>query len=205
VITIEEARQYYEGNDAAHDFDHVLRVRALAERIAQEEGADIQIVCAAALLHDVGRAEQELTGRSHAELGEEQARHILAGHPPAEVRAVCQAIAAHRFRDDVVPQTLEARVLYDADKLDSIGAVGIARAYLYGGVRKQRLWGQVPIGHQAWSDTGEEHTPAHEFAFKLSRVKDSLYTDSARRIGEARHAYMAEFFLRLGSELLGEM
>ena len=130
MIEVEEARQYYTDCDAAHDFDHVLRVLALAERIGQAEGAAMEIVRAAALLHDVARAEEERTGACHAKVGAEQARQILAGHPADKVEAVAQAIASHRFRsNEVVPQTLEAKVLYDADKLDAIGAIGIARAY----------------------------------------------------------------------------
>lgn len=205
MITIEGARRYYQSHDAAHDFDHVLRVLALAERIASAEGADLEVVRAAVLLHDVGRAEQELTGRSHAELGAERAREILAHHPPAQVEAVCHAIAAHRFREPVPPQTLEAEVLHDADKLDAIGAVGIARAYLYGGIREQRLWGEVPMGYQAWGELPADHTPVHEFVFKLSKLKDTLYTDTARQIGEERHAYTVGFFQRLRSEVRGEM
>jgi len=205
VISIEEARQYYRGHDATHDFDHVLRVLALAERIAHAEGADGEVVRAAALLHDVARAEQELVGRSHAALGAERARDILAGHPAEKVDAVCQAITAHRFREHASSQTLEARVLYDADKLDSIGAVGIARAYLYGGMCRQRLWAEVRPDYQAWGDLPPEHTPVHEFAFKLSKVRDTLYTDTARRIGEGRHTYMVEFFQRLECELRSEM
>jgi uncharacterized protein len=204
VITIEEARRHYKDNDPAHDFDHVLRVLALAERIARAEGADAEIVRASALLHDVGRAEQELTGRSHAVHGAERARDILAGHPPEKVHAVCEAIASHRFREDAPPQTLEAEVLYDADKLDSIGAVGIARAYLYGGLCRQRLWAEVPAGYQARGELPEEHTPVHEFVFKLSKLKDTLYTNTARRIGQERHAYMVEFFERLEREVRGE-
>lgn len=205
MITIEEARRYYQGHDAAHDFDHVLRVLALAERIAWAEGADVAVVRAAALLHDVGRAEQECTGRSHAELGAERAREILAHHPPEKVKVVCHAIAAHRFREPVPPQTLEAKVLYDADKLDAIGAVGVARAYLLAGVLGQRLWGEAPVGYQAWDELPKEHTPVHEFVFKLSKLKDTLHTDTARRIGEERHAYMAAFFQRLRREVRGEM
>jgi uncharacterized protein len=180
-------------------------VLALAERIAHAEGANAELVRAAVLLHDIARGEEELTGRSHAELGAERAGHILDGHPLDQVEAVCQAIAAHHFREDVPPQTLEARVLYDADKLDSIGAAGVARAYLYGGMLKQRLWGEVRAGYQAWGELPKEHTPRHEFVFKLSRVKDTLHTDTARRIGETRHAYMVEFFRRLERELVGEV
>ncbi len=205
MIEVEEARRYYTGADAAHDFNHVLRVLALAERIGRAEGADMEVLRAAVLLHDVARAEEERTGVSHAEAGAQRAREILAGHPPEKVEAVAQAIAAHRFRDRVTPRTLEAKVLYDADKLDSIGAIGIARAYALAGKRGQRLWAPVPPGYNGEDADPNEHTPVHEFVFKLSRLKDSLFTTTARRIAEGRHRYMVKFFERLEREVRGEL
>ncbi|MEE8162518.1 MAG: HD domain-containing protein [Anaerolineae bacterium] len=202
MIGIEEARQYYTDSDAAHDFDHVLRVLALAERIGQADGAAMEIVRTATLLHDVARAEEERTGACHARVGAEQARQILAGHPADKVEAVAQAIASHRFRDEVVPQTLEARVLYDADKLDAIGAIGIARAYALAGKRGQRLWAGTPADSLAESQS-TDHTPVHEFIFKLSQLKEALFTDTARQIAKERHRYMVEFFTRLEEEVQG--
>lgn len=200
MISIEEARSYYDAADAAHDFDHVLRVLALAERIARAEGADVEIVRTAALLHDVGRAEERRTGRSHALIGAEKARRILEGHPPQLVEAVAHCIAAHRFREPPAPQTLEAQVLFDADKLDAIGAIGVARAYAMAGREGQPLWGEVPPDYQ---DGAADHTPVHEFRFKLSRLKDILYTPTARRIAEERHRFMVAFFQRLEQEVRG--
>jgi len=202
MIGTEEARQYYTDSDAAHDFDHVLRVLALAERIGQADGAAMEIVRTATLLHDVARAEEERTGACHARVGAEQARQILAGHPADKVEAVAQAIASHRFRDEVVPQTLEARVLYDADKLDAIGAIGIARAYALAGKRGQRLWAGTPADSLAESQS-TDHTPVHEFIFKLSQLKEALFTDTARQIAKERHRYMVEFFTRLEEEVQG--
>jgi uncharacterized protein len=203
MIGIEEARQYYDDSDAAHGFDHVLRVLALAERIGQAEGAEMEIVRAATLLHDVARAEEERTGACHAKVGAEQACQILAGHPANKVEAVAQAIASHRFRDDVVPQTLEAKVLYDADKLDAIGAIGIARAYALAGKQGQRLWAETPTGSLSESQS-TDYTPVHEFVFKLSRLKESLFTATARQIAEERHRYIVEFFARLAEEVQGK-
>jgi uncharacterized protein len=203
MIEIEEARQYYTDSDAAHDFDHVLRVLVLAERIGQAEGAAMDIVRAAALLHDVARAEQERSGICHAKAGAERARQILAGHPADKVEAVAQAIASHRFRDKVVPKTLEAKVLYDADKLDAIGAIGIARAYAMAGKRGQRLWAESPAGSLTKSQS-TDYTPVHELTLKLSRLKDALFTATARQIAEERHRYMVEFFARLEEEVHGK-
>ena len=205
MITVEEARKYYAGADAAHDFDHVLRVLALAERIGRAEGADMEVLRAAVLLHDVARAEEERTGVCHAKAGAQRAREILAGRPPQKVEAVAEAIAAHRFRDEVTPQSLEAKVLYDADKLDSIGAIGVARAYALAGKRGQRLWAPVPPDYNGEDADPNEHTPVHEFVFKLSRLKDTLFTTTARRIAEGRHRYMVAFFQRLEREVRGEL
>lgn len=205
MITIEEANRLYPENDTAHGFDHALRVLALAERIGQAEGADLEIVQAAALLHDVARAEEEGSGACHAQAGAQRAREILQGHPPEKVEAVAQAIATHRFREKSVPQTLEAQVLYDADKLDAIGAVGVARAYAISGQRGRRLWGPVPSDYQGETQGTPEHTAAHEFVFKLSRLKETLFTSTAKAMAEERHRYMVEFFARLEREVKGEL
>jgi uncharacterized protein len=203
MITVEEARRWYEGADAVHDFDHVLRVLALAERLALAEGADLEIVRTAVLLHDVARGRQDGVSVDHASAGAALARGLLAGQPADRVEAVVHAVAAHRFRAGPAPQTLEARILHDADKLDAIGAIGVARAFAYGGHRGQRVWGDVPAGYQEAEDTAGEHTPVHEYHVKLAKIKDRLLTESARRLAQDRHAVMVAFFERLDQEVHG--
>jgi uncharacterized protein len=203
VITVEEARCHYQGADAVHDFDHVLRVLALAERLAQAEGADVEIVHAAALLHDVARGQGDRLIADHAQAGAEFARRVLAGYPQEKVEAVAHAVAAHRFRTGQTPQTLEAQVLHDADKLDAIGAIGVARAFAYGGHEGQRLWGEVPTGYEESQSTRHQHTPVHEFHIKLVKIKDRLLTESARQLAEERHAFMVAFYARLEREVQG--
>jgi uncharacterized protein len=101
--------------------------------------------------------------------------------------------------------TLEARVLFDADKLDAIGAVGVARAYTVGGQRNARLWADVPLGYAEGDlPDARDHTPVHEFVFKLSKLRDQMHTPSAKAMAEERHAYMVAFFRRLGQEVRGE-
>lgn len=209
MLTIEEARRYYTDGDSAHDFDHVLRVLALAERIARAENADVEIVRAAALLHDVTRAEEDAGhDADHAASGAVQAREILRarGVAPARIEAVAHAIAAHRFRGTLAPQTLEAKILFDADKLDSIGAIGIARAYAVAGALNQRLWSAVAPDTPATREQhNAHHTPYAEFVVKLSKVRERLFTVTARKIAEERHAFMVEFFARLEREVRGEL
>lgn len=197
MLTIDQARALYDGgSDSTHDFDHVLRVYRLAERIGQAEKANMEVLRAAALLHDIARSDQDAGRvREHAAEGARRARQILAGRAPEFVEAVAHAIESHRFRVDRPPQTLEAKILYDADKLDAIGAVGIARAFAYSAHHGQRLWAAPDAG---------EHTAMKEFVVKLSQVKATLFTETARAIAEKRHAFMVEFFERMAAEVAGE-
>jgi uncharacterized protein len=98
-------------------------------------------------------------------------------------------------------------VLFDADKLDAIGAVGVARAFAYGGARGQRLWApSESVDLDRWEAEGDDptaHTPVHEFMVKLSRIRERLYTSTARAIAEGRHDTMVAFFERLSQEVQG--
>jgi uncharacterized protein len=207
MITVAEARRLYRNADAVHDFDHVLRVLKLAERIGEAEGARLSIVRTAALLHDMGRGQAEREGIDHAAFAARRAQELLAGRPESSVESVTHAIAAHRFRGGPTPATLEAQVLFDADKLDAIGAIGIARAFAYGGAHGQRLWAPVDtVDLERWQAEGDDprsHTPVHEFVVKLSRIKERLFTLTGRAIAEERHAYMVGFFDRLEREIDG--
>ncbi len=208
MMTIEEARAYYHGAESAHDFDHVLRVLALAEKLARAERADLEIVRVAVLLHDIARADEDTTGGDHAEMAADRAREILRarGIAPEKIEAIAHAIATHRFRTNAPPQTLEAKILFDADKLDSIGAVGIARAYQVSGALNQRLWSEVsPDALATRHQRNSNHSAYAEFIVKLSKVRERLFTASARQIAEERHTYMADFFERLGKEIRGEL
>jgi len=207
-LTIEKARTLYSEADSVHDFDHILRVLRLAEHIGRAESADLSIVRAAALLHDWGRAGAQAQGADHSKVAASLARDYLVEEDEDWTQAVTHAIAAHRFRTAPTPRTLEAKVLFDADKLDAIGAIGVARAFAYGGAHGQRLWAsQDSVDLERWQMEGDdpgEHTPVHEFVVKLSRIKERLFTETGRVIAEDRHRYMAQFYKRLEAEVLGE-
>lgn len=208
TLTIEQARALYSKADSVHDFDHIVRVLRLAERIGRAEGADLSVVRTAALLHDWGRAEAQAEGADHAKVAASRSRDFLAGEEVVWIEAVVHAIAAHRFRTRPEPETLEAQVLFDADKLDAIGAIGVARAFAYGGAHGQRLWAaRERVDLARWQAEGDDpgaHTPVHEFVVKLSRIKERLFTETGRAIAEDRHRYMAQFYQRLDAEVLGE-
>jgi uncharacterized protein len=199
LISIEEARRLYGDDDAAHDFAHVLRVLALARRIGLAEGADMEIVHTAALLHDIAHDEPE-----HHLRGAERAREVLADAPPAFVEAVAHAVGAHRFRAASPPRTLEAQVVYDADKLDAMGAVGVARAFAHSAHLGRPL--MVPLRDVDAESlaSGPGHSAVHEFVFKLSHLRERLYTSTAREVARGRHEFMVGFFQQLDRELQGE-
>ena len=200
MITVSQAQALYDGADVAHAFDHVLRVLALAEHIACAEGADLRIVRTATLLHDMARSEPD-----HHLRGAERARTLLAGWPPEQVDAICHAIEAHRFRKGPAPATLEAACLHDADKLDAIGAIGVARAVAYSASHGHRLWSQplAEIDARQPAPAGIDYTASHEFVYKLAQLQDRLLTPTARQIAGQRHLVMAAFFRQLDAEVLG--
>lgn len=209
VISIEEARTYYAGADSGHDFDHILRVLAMAEKIALAEGADVQVVRAAALLHDIARADEDHGGKQidHADVSADRATALLKAKGASTEFAdkVAGAIRAHRYRGAQQPGTLEARILFDADKLDSIGAIGVARAYAVAGSLNQRLYTEAQNGAPATRDQhNSDHSPVAEFHVKLSRLHERFHTPTARAIARARHDFMVEFFDRLAREVQGE-
>jgi uncharacterized protein len=209
--TVEQARAWYPDLDPVHGFDHVLRVYRMAEQLARAEGADLEIVRAAALLHDAeGSATQggEIGRSNHHHASAEFARQVLEaeGWPPERIAAVQHCIRAHRFRDgSEPPQTLEARVLFDADKLDVIGAIGVARTIAYDVVVGQPIYSppSAQFLETGKKEPGEAHSSYHEYLFKLSKIRDRLHTGAARAVAEERHRFMEEFFQRLADEERG--
>ncbi|MBM4424733.1 MAG: HD domain-containing protein [Chloroflexi bacterium] len=205
--SLTQARQWYAAADPVHDFDHIVRVYRLAEQIGQAEGADMEILLAAALLHDTADAAPDSEGDrpTHHLASAEFARRVLAeeGWPDDRIDAVVHCIRAHRFRGGEKPQTLEAKILFDCDKLDVTGAIGVARAFAYAALAGQPLTGEVSesFRNSGQKESGEPHTPHHEYLFKLSKVR--FHTATARALAEERQRYMAGFFERLEDEVKG--
>jgi uncharacterized protein len=207
---IEAARRFAEscfaGSRGSHAWDHTQRVCRLSERIGRAEGADMAVLCTAALLHDIGRrAQDESAGVvCHAERGEQMARSFVRrlALSPARRENILHCIRAHRFRGGQRPRTLEARVLFDADKLDAIGAVGVARAFLFAGEVGARLHAPEmrPEETQPYS---QNDTGYREFRLKLSRVREHMLTAEGRRLADERHRFMADFFDRFLAEYDG--
>jgi uncharacterized protein len=213
-LNLETARAWYSDADPVHDFSHIQRVYNMATRIALAEHADLEIVQVAALLHDAeGSApgEHNTAGRaSHHLSSAEFARQILEqqGWPEDRIEAVLHCIRAHRFRSGrEEPKTIEAKVLFDADKLDVLGAVGVARTVAYAALDGQPFL--APVSDQFIQTgqklDGEPHSSYHEFIFKLRKVKSRMFTQTGKKLALNRHRYLANYYKRLQREYAGEI
>jgi len=203
-----KAMPFFSNSRGSHDWSHTERVYKLSLRIAARLDADSLVVGAAALLHDIGRQQQDESKGviCHAEAGALLARAILEEVALAEERIsrVIHCIETHRFRGNKIPQTLEAKILFDADKLDSIGAIGIGRAFQFAGEVGARLHNGGMDLNQTKSYSKED-TAYREFSVKLRKIKDRMLTDEGRKIAEKRHGFMVDFFQRLDDEAAGRI
>lgn len=202
--TLDQARLWYPP-DAVHGFDHIERVYHMALKLAALENADCQIVGAAALLHDAVAAHPEENARAeHHHASAEFAAHILTAEnwQQEQIAAVQHCIRAHRFRATESPQTLEAKILFDADKLDVLGATGVARTIAYAVQAGQPVYAPPSA---RFLDTGEKkpgepHSAYHEYLFKLRHIASKLHTPTARALAQTRHAILQNFFEALAQE-----
>ena len=195
-----------ESAPGCHDFDHTLRVLRNAEKLASETPqADLQIIRLAALLHDIARPEEmSAKGRiCHARKGAEFCASELKKYdfPQAMIEKICACIQSHRFRGDgPQPQSLEAEIIYDADKLDSIGAVGIGRAFHFAGRENARVHNssEEALNSEPYS---REDSAYREYLVKLRHVPDKMLTAAGKRHAAARAEFMHEFFEQIEKEI----
>lgn len=198
------------GEGSGHDWWHIARVRACALRLCREEGGDPLVVELTALLHDIADWKFH---HGDLEAGPRRSAEVLAqlGAPPELASAVVENVRRISFKGARVPDaadmTLEGQIVQDADRLDAIGAVGIARAFAYGGSAGRLLHdpGYTPLlaeTPQAYRASGAP-TIAH-FYEKLLLLKERMHTSAARRLAEGRHAYMEQFLARFYAEWDGE-
>jgi uncharacterized protein len=179
-----------------------------------EEGVDLEVLIPAALLHDIARVEEieDNTGKTdHAILGSELASNILKdkGYDVDRIEKIKHCIVTHRYRTGNEPRTIEAKILFDADKLDAIGAVGIARTFMLSGQHGQRLMVNNSIEDYLENNTVEngrikdwsKHSPLIEYEVKLKNIPDKLYTEKAKEIGNDRIKFMDDFFAKLKLEI----
>lgn len=191
--------------DGAHDKDHVYRVLYNAMSIAAHEAdVDMELLIAACLLHDIGRPEQIADPRlCHAQVGAEKAYAFLRGIGWQEERAahVRACIRSHRFRKSEPPQSIEAKILYDADKLDVTGAIGAARTLAYNGAVGQPIYSTAEDGTILDGSGDEPGSFFHEYRWKLEKVYDRFLTETGARMARERRQAAEDFYRSVLSEV----
>lgn len=189
--------------DAAHDQAHVERVVTTTRRLAREEDAQLDVVVPAAWLHDCVILPKDAPNQDRASrLAADAARDFLEseGYPDQWIPDIEHAIAAHSYSGDVEPDTLEASVVQDADRLDALGAIGIARCFTVGGALDQSLYNpDDPFCDDRVPDD-DTYTIDHFYA-KLLRLPDTMQTEAGRNEAERRAAFLRQYLDRLRDEI----
>nr|WP_217436991.1 HD domain-containing protein [Serratia fonticola] len=192
-----------EGDDGSHDVAHLHRVWKNCRQISQDEGGDQQILCAAVLLHDCVAVEKNSPQRHLASrMAAEKASIALAtlGWSDENINKTAHAIEAHSFSAAIPPQTLEAKILQDADRLDAIGMIGVARCFYIGGRMRSALYDAAdPLAQQRQYD--DKRFTLDHFETKLFKLQEGFQTAAGRRMAALRTERMRRFL----SELLEEV
>lgn len=196
-------------NTKSHDQGHIERVYNLCMQIGRKEGADLEILGLAALLHDIGRQyEKDSKGKvCHAEKGAVLARRLLKKYhvDKVKINKVVECIRTHRFKSNKKPKLKEAKILFDADKLDSIGAIGVGRAFFFAGEIGANLHNDGKMDIEKTKPYTKDDTAYREFVLKLKKIKAKMFTEEGRRLAEERHNFMDRFFDRFDKEICGEL
>ena len=200
---VEFVRNIFKDDYSGHDYFHTLRVYKMATRIAEQEDADLMTVQLAALLHDVD--DIKLSPETHA--NKDRVVAFLREHDISEamIETICEIIGEVSFRgmDSTVPETIEGRCVQDADRLDAMGAIGVARAFAYGGSHNRVIHDpDIKPAVNMNADEYQKHisTTVNHFYEKLFQLKDLMNTDTAKKIAEQRDSYMKSYI----SEFLDE-
>ncbi len=203
-----EAHMLDRMKDSAHDRYHIDRVLHFALDIAgTEKGVDMDVLLAACLLHDIGREKQAKDpALCHAQIGGDMAYQYLmqAGWSMEKAAHVKACIASHRYRRGNAQESMEAKILFDADKLDVTGAMGIARTLIYGGQIGEPLYLMDKDGQIVVAGTDAEKSSFfQEYHYKLKRLYEAFYTERARQLAKERRENAEAFYHALYTEISG--
>ena len=191
--------------DSAHDKEHIYRVLYNALEIAKTESdVDYDVLIGACLLHDIGRKEQfEDPDLCHAAVGGEKAYSFLTEHgfDTKYAEQVKHCIQTHRYRKSNLPQSREAKILFDADKLDAAGALGIARTLLYKGKVSEPLYSLLPNGLVSNGENDTKPSFFQEYKYKLEKLYSNFYTAKGAEIAKQRQLTAIAFYNDLYQEV----
>ncbi len=199
-----EVERMLEGRDPAHDFYHIMRVYKNAEMIGRIERADMEILLPAVLLHDIvvfpkGSDKSSTSSDDSADVAEKILQSY--GYAQNKIKRISYCIRVHSFSNRLTPTTLEARVLQDADRLDALGAIGIARAFSVGGSEKRSLYNHDDAFCRSDRKLDDKQWTLDHFQTKLLQLKDTMHTTTAKRIAQQRTRFMMIFMKQLQKEI----
>jgi uncharacterized protein len=209
-----EVMEREECGDASHDYDHILRVTALAETIQAREGGDLPTIWAAVAFHDLGQERERKYGGDHAQIGAQMAVDLLSNtrFPQDALPTIEQAIRDHRMTGGKAPSSIEGCILYDADKIDCLGAIGIGRLYCITGRNNQKIYSPIPDDVIEPVDPllvrelrrRPDYSPSIEFQLLFGNLLERMTTKTGKLLAQERYQYMSGFFQRLRQEVQGE-
>lgn len=202
AIFAEKARTLYPSSDPSHDFLHIRRVVAMAVKLGEEEGADLNVVVPAAYFHDFVNVPKNDPRRKEASrLSADAAVEYLRSvdYPAQYFDAIRHAIAAHSFSANIPCETMEARVVQDADRLDGLGAIGVARCFSTSTLLQRPYYDENDILAENRAPDDRLYAIDHFFV-KLFKTAETLQTTAARAEGQRRVGFMKEFLTQLKSE-----
>ncbi|MCB0356552.1 MAG: HD domain-containing protein [Bdellovibrionales bacterium] len=199
----QKVKEFVQGADCAHDYLHFHRVVNTAKKLAERERAEMAIVVPAAWLHDFVIVAKDSPLRNQAsKLSAEAAVEYLAsiGYAEKYLREIYHAIEAHSFSANIPCETLEAKIVQDADRLDALGAIGVARCFATGGVLGRPLYAQEDPLCEKREANDRSYTLDH-FYQKLFKVAESLHTSTARQVAQQRVEVMKDFVQNINLEI----
>ncbi|HEX2106500.1 MAG TPA: HD domain-containing protein [Nitrososphaera sp.] len=192
------------GRDPAHDFQHILRVYKNAEIIGRSEGPDMEVLLPAVLLHDIvvypkGSAKSSRSSDESAEL----AKNILEnyGYSQDRISKICYCIRTHSYSKKVVPASLEGRILQDADRLDALGAIGIARTFSVAGSENRTFYNADDPFCRSTRRLDDKQWTLDHFHTKLLKLEEVMHTETAKKIARERTRFMILFIRQLQKEI----
>lgn len=191
-------------NDGAHDGQHIYRVLYFALDLASEFVVDIDVLIASSLLHDIGRESQFKNPEcDHAIVGADMAYKYLLeiGWDECKANHVKACIETHRYRNDHPPESIEAKILFDADKLDVSGAIGMARTLVYTGIVSSPLYSVDDNGIVLNGELDNKPSFFKEYNWKLKNIYDTFFTNRAKIIAEQRRQASIDFYESMYKEV----
>jgi uncharacterized protein len=201
---IKRVKKMVKGMDPAHDFNHIMRVYKNAEIIGRSEGTDMEVLLPAVLLHDIVVYPKRSTKSSRSsDESAYLAKKILKkyGYSQDQISKICYCIRVHSYTKKVVPTSLEGRILQDADRLDALGAIGIARTFSVAGSEKRLFYNADDPFCRSNRNLDDKKWTLDHFQTKLLKLEEIMHTETAKKVARERTRFMILFIRQLQKEI----